>query len=68
VVAQLNIDADDIDISPSNLRKAKRSWNLSEGSSSFKGLSAFGKMGGRGSGRISTEELIDKPNEYDPGI
>lgn len=63
VVAKLDIDTDDIDMSSSNPRKSRRSWNLSEGSSSFKGLSAFGKIGGRGSGRISTEELIDKPNE-----
>ncbi|KAG6789311.1 putative E3 ubiquitin-protein ligase XBAT31 isoform X1 [Populus alba] len=45
------------------LRKSRRSLNFSEGSSSFKGLSAtFGKMGGRGSGRIAAEnEWVDKP-------
>ncbi|XP_052184114.1 putative E3 ubiquitin-protein ligase XBAT31 [Diospyros lotus] len=44
---------------------SRKSWNCSEGSSSFKGLSAvgsFGKLGGRGSGRIAAEnEWIDKP-------
>ncbi|MFS7986848.1 hypothetical protein Hanom_Chr11g01015041 [Helianthus anomalus] len=47
---------------PPKLRKAR---NFSEGSSSFKGLSgipSFGKMVGRGSGRISVDsECIDKP-------
>ncbi|GFS37888.1 hypothetical protein Acr_00g0054590 [Actinidia rufa] len=54
----------DHDINSSKLRRSRKSRNLSEGSSSFKGLSAmgsFGKMGGRGSGRIATEnELVDK--------
>lgn len=54
------------DVSSSKLRKSRRSQNFSnEGSSSFKGLSAmgsFGKIGGRGSGRIAAEsEWIDKP-------
>jgi hypothetical protein len=53
------------DISSSKLRKSRRSQNLSEGSSSFKGLSAvgsFGKMGGRSSGRVAAEnEWVDKP-------
>ncbi|KNA05302.1 hypothetical protein SOVF_191710 [Spinacia oleracea] len=62
VVVQLSIETEDIDLSSSKSRKSRRSWNLSEGSSSFKGLSAFGKMGTR-SGRISTDELIDKPIE-----
>nr|XP_016455038.1 PREDICTED: putative E3 ubiquitin-protein ligase XBAT31 [Nicotiana tabacum] len=48
----------------SKIRKSRRSRNLSEGSSSFKSLSAvrsFGKMTGRGSGRIAAEnEHIDK--------
>ncbi|XP_021720874.1 putative E3 ubiquitin-protein ligase XBAT31 [Chenopodium quinoa] len=63
VVAKLSIETDDIDLCSSKSRKSRRSWNLSEGSSSFKGLSAFGKMSARGSGRISADELIDKPNE-----
>ncbi|XP_009790266.1 putative E3 ubiquitin-protein ligase XBAT31 [Nicotiana tabacum] len=58
----------DRDIS-SKLRKSRRSRNFSEGSSSFKGLSAvssFGKMTGRGSGRIAAEnEWIDKPLTVD---
>uniref|UniRef100_A0A2P2LE83 RING-type E3 ubiquitin transferase n=1 Tax=Rhizophora mucronata TaxID=61149 RepID=A0A2P2LE83_RHIMU len=53
------------DISSPKLRKARRSRNSSEESSSFKGLSAmgsFGKKGGCGSGRVSTEnECVDKP-------
>lgn len=52
------------DIYSSKIRKSRRSRNLSEGSSSFKSLSAvrsFGKMTGRGSGRIAAEnEHIDK--------
>ncbi|KAK9280026.1 hypothetical protein L1049_013711 [Liquidambar formosana] len=69
VVAKIKTDNDaDIDIgdiSSSKLRRSRRFRNCSEGSSSFKGLSAvnsFGKMGGRGSGRISAEsEWVDKP-------
>lgn len=53
------------DVSSSKLRRSRKSRNLSEGSSSFKGLSAvgsFSKMGGRGSGRIAAEnEWVDKP-------
>ncbi|PSR86702.1 E3 ubiquitin-protein ligase XBAT31 [Actinidia chinensis var. chinensis] len=64
-VANLKTSHDiDHDINSSKLRRSRKSRNLSEGSSSFKGLSAmgsFGKMGGRGSGRIATEnELVDK--------
>ncbi|KAL9672541.1 hypothetical protein QQ045_028792 [Rhodiola kirilowii] len=46
-----------VDASPSSkLSRLRKSFNFSEGSSSFKGLSAFGKMGGgRGSGRIAAE-------------
>ncbi|XP_073023039.1 putative E3 ubiquitin-protein ligase XBAT31 isoform X1 [Primulina eburnea] len=48
-----------------NPRKSWRSRNLSEGSSSFKGIS-FGKVGGRGSGRILSEnEWLDKPLTLD---
>lgn len=58
-------DSDIGDVSSSKLRRSRKSRNLSEGSSSFKGLSAvgsFSKMGGRGSGRIAAEsEWIDKP-------
>ncbi|KAL9235297.1 hypothetical protein vseg_010068 [Gypsophila vaccaria] len=65
VVAKLNTDVEDIDMSSSKLRKSRRSWNIGEGgSSSFKGISsAFGKITGRGSGRISVDELIDKSND-----
>ncbi|XP_077216235.1 E3 ubiquitin-protein ligase XB3 isoform X2 [Tasmannia lanceolata] len=65
VVAKIKNDDIDMD-NPSKLRKSRRSRNFSEGSSSFKGLSAmgsFGKVGGRGSGRISNsnDDHIDKP-------
>nr|ABP06278.1 ubiquitin ligase [Mirabilis jalapa] len=63
VVAKLNSEMDDIDNNSPKLRLTRRSWNCHEGSSSFKGLSTLGKMGGRGSGRISLDELIDKPSE-----
>lgn len=56
-------------VSSSSLSKSRRSRNFSEGSSSFKSLSAvssFGKMIGRGSGRIAAEnEYIDKPIALD---
>lgn len=68
VVAKNKTESSDVDrdMNTSKLRKLRKSQNLSEGSSSFKGLSArssFGKMGGRNSGRIAAdnEELIDKP-------
>ncbi|KAF5744614.1 putative E3 ubiquitin-protein ligase XBAT31 [Tripterygium wilfordii] len=60
-------DHEVVDLSCSKLKKPRKSWNIgsSEGSSSFKSLSgmgSFGKMGGRGSGRIAAEnEWIDKP-------
>ncbi|KAI3819707.1 hypothetical protein L1987_13555 [Smallanthus sonchifolius] len=43
-------------------RKSRKSLNLSEGSSSFRGLSAvpsFGRMLGRGSGRVSVDHDCD---------
>ncbi|KAJ7950345.1 E3 ubiquitin-protein ligase XB3-like [Quillaja saponaria] len=51
--------------SPAKPRRSRKS-NFSEGSSSFKGLSAmgsFGKIGGRSSGKIAAEcnEEVDKP-------
>lgn len=53
------------DVSSSKLRKHRRSINLGEESSSFMGLSSigsFGKVTGRGSGRIVADnELMDKP-------
>ncbi|XP_044506600.1 putative E3 ubiquitin-protein ligase XBAT31 isoform X1 [Mangifera indica] len=62
---QDNADRDSSDIGSPKLRKSKRSCNFSEGSSSFKGLTAvgsIGKMGGRGSGRIAADnEWVDKP-------
>ncbi|KAK2985027.1 hypothetical protein RJ640_015622 [Escallonia rubra] len=68
VVAKVKVVTDiERDMYSSKLRRSRKSWNLSEGSSSFKGLSAvgsFGKMGARGSGRIATEnDCIDKPFE-----
>ncbi|XP_077239084.1 putative E3 ubiquitin-protein ligase XBAT31 [Tasmannia lanceolata] len=64
VVAKIKNDDLDTDYH-SKQRKSWRSSNFSEGSSSFKGLSAvgsFGKMGGRGSGRIAnSEDCVDKP-------
>ncbi|KAL7085153.1 hypothetical protein ACP275_14G264000 [Erythranthe tilingii] len=68
VVAKTGTKNDVDQVNPSKPRKSWRSRNLSEGSSSFKGLSAvgpFGKMG-RGSGRIAAEnELLDKPLSLD---
>lgn len=66
VVVKVKSEQDlDKELYSSKLRKSRRSKNFSEGSSSFKGLSAvgsFGKMGGRSSGRVSTEnEWIEKP-------
>lgn len=49
-------------------RKSRRSRNSSEGSSSFKGISAVGSFRrlGRGSGRIAAEnECVDKPLSLD---
>lgn len=57
------------DVSFTRPRKSWRSRNSSEGSSSFKGLSAIGSFGrlGRGSGRIVAEnEWLDKPLSLDP--
>lgn len=67
VVAKIkNCDDTDQDIGSPKQRKSRKSQNLSEGSSSFKGISAtFGKMGGLGSGRIAAEsEWVDKPWKY----
>ncbi|KAK1428721.1 hypothetical protein QVD17_17560 [Tagetes erecta] len=67
---KVNVNADDHDVdldlySSTKLPKLRKSRNFSEGSSSFKGLSSvpsFGKMVGRGSGRISVDNVcIDKP-------
>ncbi|KAK8515740.1 hypothetical protein V6N13_139288 [Hibiscus sabdariffa] len=70
VVAKIKIDdgtdRDISDVSSSKPRKPSKSRNFSEGSSSFKSLSAVGsfrKMGGRGSsGRIAAENewIADK--------
>ncbi|KAK4753510.1 hypothetical protein SAY87_001614 [Trapa incisa] len=66
-----DLDHDVNEISSSKIRRTRRSRNLSEGSSSFRGLSSavgsLGKLGGRGSsGRIAVDDdddgdLIDKP-------
>ncbi|XP_074325503.1 putative E3 ubiquitin-protein ligase XBAT31 isoform X2 [Apium graveolens] len=67
VVIQVKVDktTDSKELASSNPRKSKRFRKYSEGSSSFKYLSAvssFGRMGTRGSGRIATEnEWVDKP-------
>lgn len=67
-VIKVNNDDNDHD-AYSKLRKSRRSRNLSEGSSSFKGLSAvgsFSKVTNRGSGRIADEnDMIDKPLSLD---
>ncbi|KAL3530741.1 hypothetical protein ACH5RR_010063 [Cinchona calisaya] len=58
-------NSNELDVNSPKTRKSRRSWNLSEGSSSFKSLSAVGSISrivGRGSGRITIEnEWIDKP-------
>ncbi|KAL4558245.1 hypothetical protein LXL04_036443 [Taraxacum kok-saghyz] len=67
VKVKVNTADQDLDIynSSPKLRKARKSVNLSEGSSSFRGLSSvpsFGRMVGRGSGRVSVDITeIDKP-------
>ncbi|XP_010557276.1 PREDICTED: putative E3 ubiquitin-protein ligase XBAT31 [Tarenaya hassleriana] len=58
-----DVDLETSDFSSSRFRKYRRSMNMSEGSSSFKGLSAagsFGKMSGRSSVRIAADEWMDK--------
>ncbi|KAJ4891221.1 putative E3 ubiquitin-protein ligase XBAT31 [Raphanus sativus] len=59
------VDREAGDVSSSKLRKHRKSVNLGEESSSFMGLSSigsFGKITGRGSGRIAADnELMDKP-------
>ncbi|XP_024974174.1 putative E3 ubiquitin-protein ligase XBAT31 [Cynara cardunculus var. scolymus] len=68
VVAKVKVNSTDQDLdlySSPKLPKSRKPRNFSEGSSSFKSLSAvpsFGKMVGRGSGRVSADnECIDKP-------
>ncbi|XP_039128555.1 E3 ubiquitin-protein ligase XB3-like [Dioscorea cayenensis subsp. rotundata] len=65
VVVKTKAEDDSEKDAPSKIRKLRRSCNHSEGSSSFKGLTAFGSFGmmsGRGSGRrASTSEIMDKP-------
>lgn len=59
------VDREAGDVSSSKFRKHRRSINLGEESSSFMGLStigSFGRITGRGSGRIAADnELMDKP-------
>ncbi|GFS29608.1 hypothetical protein Acr_00g0007460 [Actinidia rufa] len=53
-----------LDIFSSKLRRSRKSRTFSEGSSSFKGLSAvgsFGRIGARGSGRIAAENENSTP-------
>ncbi|PKA61903.1 E3 ubiquitin-protein ligase XB3 [Apostasia shenzhenica] len=64
VIARFESQETEKDISPKP-RRSRQSRNLSEGSSSFKGLSSamgsFGKMGSRGSGRIADfSDMLDK--------
>lgn len=66
--SQDEIEQDAFDISCSKQSKSRKSPNLNEGgSSSFKGLStvgSFGKMGGRSSGRIASEnEWVDNKQQ-----
>ncbi|KAA8518894.1 hypothetical protein F0562_016332 [Nyssa sinensis] len=60
-----NNDDRELEFSPSRPRRSRKSFNFSEGSSSFKSLSAmssFGRMGGRSSGKVAAEnEGVDKP-------
>ena len=63
-----NHDAEaELVMSPTKPRKSREGWNLSEGSSSFKSLSAmgsFGKMAGCNPRKVDTEcddEVVDKP-------
>ncbi|CAK9137871.1 unnamed protein product [Ilex paraguariensis] len=70
VVAEVKTDQNtECDLNSPKLKRSRRSRNFSEGSSSFKGLSAvssFGKIGGRGSGRIAAENAwVDKPLSLD---
>lgn len=69
VVAKLRNENDiERDINSSKPRKSWRSRNLSEGSSSFKSLSAVGSFGkmSRGSGRFAAaDELLDKPLRHE---
>ncbi|XP_024981467.1 putative E3 ubiquitin-protein ligase XBAT31 [Cynara cardunculus var. scolymus] len=62
VKVKINAADQELDLySSPKQRKSRRSLNLSEGSSSFRGLS-FGKMVGRSSGRVSLDNgRIDKP-------
>ena len=56
-------DRDSGDINSPKLSKSRKARNLNEGSgsSSLKGLSSFGKMGGRSSGRIAADiDWVDK--------
>ncbi|KAL5740615.1 hypothetical protein ACOSP7_029500 [Xanthoceras sorbifolium] len=56
LTVEITNNATELEISPSKPRRSRKSWNSSEGSSSFKGLSAMGsfvKMGGRISGKVA---------------
>ncbi|GFZ10997.1 hypothetical protein Acr_22g0003950 [Actinidia rufa] len=64
LVAEIKTKNDtQVEFSPSKPRLSRKSFNTSEGSSSFKGLSAmgsFGRLGGRSSGKVSSECDGDK--------
>ncbi|MFS7965052.1 putative transcription factor C2H2 family [Helianthus anomalus] len=65
VKVKVNSVDQDLDVySSPKQRKSRKSQNLSEGSSSFRGLSgvpSFGRMVGRSSGRVSVDHECDKP-------
>ncbi|KAL3531825.1 hypothetical protein ACH5RR_005346 [Cinchona calisaya] len=66
LVANINTKCDvDLEFSPSQPTRPRKSFNHNEGSSSFKSLSSlgsFGKMGGRSSGKVAADcnEGFDK--------
>ncbi|XP_076939137.1 putative E3 ubiquitin-protein ligase XBAT31 [Bidens hawaiensis] len=65
IKVKVNPADQDLDLySSPKQRKSRKSQNLSEGSSSFRGLSAvpsFGRMVGHSSGRVSADRECDKP-------
>ncbi|KAL5973292.1 hypothetical protein ACLOJK_029942 [Asimina triloba] len=64
VVAENKNQEVDNDLHSKPRKSTRQSWNLSEGSSSFKGASAMSSMGrlaGLSSGRISDNDWTDKP-------
>ncbi|KAL9153174.1 hypothetical protein ABFS82_10G032800 [Erythranthe guttata] len=65
VVARSKIEGEiEVEVGPTKTRKTRKSFNLGECSSSFKGLSSLGSFGrlGRSSGRVAAEcdDVFDK--------